>query len=1700
MGTTNSDLEVRVSGKDDLSPELNKLESRLIRFVGAIGAGIAAIRIGTAPIASAVNFERELANVTKTTNFANSQIRELRANLLEMSTQVDVSAQDLAKIAAAAGQQGLGKEGVAGITKFTDSVSRMSSVLDVTAEKAASDVGKIANVFKIPLNDIEKAISTFNEVSNNSTAKGEELLDVVKRIGDAAGSLNLSQATALGATGLDLGLSPEVVGTSFSKIFSSLSQKAGEMGRLVYGSTKGATDKWLKEFRTDGIAAFQDVLKSLRTLEPQAQQNAIVKLFGGGRIGTLMNKLVQDTTDSVLQKNIDSAIRGETGLSALREQATVLNTFKAQGQLTLNALTKAGIDASDQIIGDLTKYVIRLREAVESPSFTSFVNALFRGFGEVAKAAATAVEFVAKLNVNWENFLPVVTAFLGLRLSESLVKMSASALGLGGALKSISTTGAAATTAIAATGKAATDAATSQLAAAERTKASRLAELLGYKELYDAIQRNKLAKEEYAAAMLKASTTEQAALAASSRADLVSSQTRSSAGFVQDKSQEVSQARSVVQQRLAAAAQEAAAIEQRKQASIASTQQQSQARMLAIEQEYQAQRAAIAATGTQTGLKVARAERAALLEEEQTRLTRSLTGIESYWSRRAAVAATGAKAEIEAARLAYLNSAQVFDSAYTSLQKQNRNLSYANAADAEASGKATAAAAAAAAAAKLNPVLSGQATLMDKLSNAWTSFSLVLRTGGSILATTANLVLSLGSKFLSVFSWVTLIYSIADAFGLIDKLGPILTRFTDAIGLTSAANRKAAVEAEAAKKRLDEEATAVANLTKRYDDLAARKTTKEFQTDVQSLGKQAATAPTSAARATAVDALSDNLIGAKNALDQTGEAVVSRVGARAAQIEANAKNALARYQELKAKMDKEIAAASSDSEVAAIRSRLGPQVALVKATYDDLAARMDATQGKTKSLSAAQEEANANYKATAEVVASMFTPESLKLLETYALRIKDLKDKADGLREAYAKESKPTGTSKQSLDSTTAVAQDQIVALENEARSLSAKMKEDILALQKTAENNPALQKALADIPGYVERPAASLRALIAAAKSVPSVKLTGENAGSGAATASSGDSTFTNESAAKKLARARVALAKAELDARLSQEEEANKQLESLNQYNYEQGLKSLSAYLEEKKRIETASIDAEIARNRQLISSVRAESGGIQDPAQLTTFQAEIKKLEGQISVLQLRKKGLTDETARTLSKGTADLDAAAAERKAGFERDSYLPADAVTIYQDRLAAIVAANKVAWAKMRAEGKGADADMQQQAAAFQAYNDAVAPSQAKYSNTMSQITNLKTQLQQLQADGQITSVEADQQLTKYLANAKTALEGYLKTQEEMLGAMDAVKDTPAFKKLQIDIAATRLQIQGLSSDMNTTARSINSSFEQSISTLLQTTDVSLSGLRTALLNFVSSIAKSIQQVFATNIAQTVVKGLGSGGSGGLGGFVSGMLGQKTNDGSSSSQPMYTKEVSTIPGIDTVAENTSQQAIGIAALPGKIGGFFSGLGASMWGGIQFLWQFLTTAFGTLTTAVLTGDAVSSTTSSIATMATVAAVVAHTGGIIGQSSMVHRSAVPGMFVNAARYHTGGIVGLKPNEVPIIANKGEEVITESDPRHANNQSASSSSGTGAATTLNVWVVSPDQQPSVGPNDIIATVADNISRGGSIKKLIQSVTLKG
>jgi hypothetical protein len=59
-------------------------------------------------------------------------------------------------------------------------------------------------------------------------------------------------------------------------------------------------------------------------------------------------------------------------------------------------------------------------------------------------------------------------------------------------------------------------------------------------------------------------------------------------------------------------------------------------------------------------------------------------------------------------------------------------------------------------------------------------------------------------------------------------------------------------------------------------------------------------------------------------------------------------------------------------------------------------------------------------------------------------------------------------------------------------------------------------------------------------------------------------------------------------------------------------------------------------------------------------------------------------------------------------------------------------------------------------------------------------------------------------------------------------------------------------------------------------------------------------------------------------------------------------------------------------------------------------------------------------------------------LAHSGGVAGVQYTGFKSVDPSVFFGASRYHSGGIVGLNSDEVPVITQKGETILTPAQAR--------------------------------------------------------------
>jgi TP901 family phage tail tape measure protein len=439
MATKGTDVNIRFDVDSALAQrKVQNLESSIIRFVGAVAAGFALIRAVGFPIKQAADYQKALLDIAKTTGFVSggtkglsNDLDVLSQSLIETSQRLNVSAIDLARVAAIAGQLGLGDQGAAAVAAFTETAARFSAVLDVSVEEAANGIAKLSNVFGIALGDAERISAALNEVSNRSTATGQDLLNIINRIGNI-GEIDLADALGLAATGKNLGLQVEVIGTSFVKVISNMQIRAGAFSKFMGVSTQ----EWSNKVQTDGLGSLYEVLAQLTKIGPSARAAFTKTNFGGGRIFSLVSKLTSGVAEgsSTLLKYRDIAEDAfNTGDSSLKEMSRVLTGLNAQTTILGNTFQNLAESVGVDFIPRLTLFIKSMQDVANDPSLVAFFKDLASAIGTVASGFASAIGSIVEASGGFDNLAGFLSVIVGIKITGWLVGATAGLLGLGSA-------------------------------------------------------------------------------------------------------------------------------------------------------------------------------------------------------------------------------------------------------------------------------------------------------------------------------------------------------------------------------------------------------------------------------------------------------------------------------------------------------------------------------------------------------------------------------------------------------------------------------------------------------------------------------------------------------------------------------------------------------------------------------------------------------------------------------------------------------------------------------------------------------------------------------------------------------------------------------------------------------------------------------------------------------------------------------------------------------------------------------------------------------------------------------------------------------------------------------------------------------------------------------------------------------------------
>lgn len=306
----------------DLRPTLSDFANEF-RGVASGAAGL------TYAAREAVKFESAMAGVRKVVDGTPEQIEQLGEQVKKLAVEFGMLPEQMAEIVAAGGQLGIAADK---LDEFARVTATMATAFGMTAEEAGNAAATIANVFQLPIGEVEKLGDAINVLGNNTAAREKDIVAAMARIGGTAKQFGLAadEAAALADAFIALGKPPEVAATAINAMLQKL-QTAQSQGKDFQAALEGigtSADEMAANIAANPQQALTEFLHKLEGLDKQSRALTLSQLFGteySDDIALLVGSL-GEYEKALGLVNDQSQIQG----AMQKEAAAALNTTEGQ--------------------------------------------------------------------------------------------------------------------------------------------------------------------------------------------------------------------------------------------------------------------------------------------------------------------------------------------------------------------------------------------------------------------------------------------------------------------------------------------------------------------------------------------------------------------------------------------------------------------------------------------------------------------------------------------------------------------------------------------------------------------------------------------------------------------------------------------------------------------------------------------------------------------------------------------------------------------------------------------------------------------------------------------------------------------------------------------------------------------------------------------------------------------------------------------------------------------------------------------------------------------------------------------------------------------------------------------------------------------------------------------------------------------------
>ena len=419
-------LKLEQTGKDlkELGENVNTVTKPVQRLsaVTAVGA--------VASAKFAIDFENNFANVSKTVDGTDEQLKKIKQDIIDMTTvringhsAIPQTTAELTELAAAGGQLGIQTEN---ISSFTETMAMMGSATNLAGEEGAKTLARFMNVTATAQDKVQNLGSATVDLGNHFATTEAEIMDMAMNMGATGSAVGISAQDILAySTALSsLGVEAAAGGSSISRIWmdiqsavSSGGEALGEFAKISGKTSREFADSWkkdasgtFKEMLT-GLSQSKDIVGDLQKLgfENIRDLQALQKLAGPQGIQLLNDALERSNKAWGENTALLDEFEKKAGTTASQLEVTKNNLIEAGrsvGEVLLPAVNSGAVDVKEFAQG-----IAKMNDTQKQALITTGKWVI--GLGAASKATASGIKFVGSMAegvAKIKQFAPALTS------------------------------------------------------------------------------------------------------------------------------------------------------------------------------------------------------------------------------------------------------------------------------------------------------------------------------------------------------------------------------------------------------------------------------------------------------------------------------------------------------------------------------------------------------------------------------------------------------------------------------------------------------------------------------------------------------------------------------------------------------------------------------------------------------------------------------------------------------------------------------------------------------------------------------------------------------------------------------------------------------------------------------------------------------------------------------------------------------------------------------------------------------------------------------------------------------------------------------------------------------------------------------------------------------------------------------------------